>query len=550
MTASVRARVSDLAARELDLLVIGGGITGAGVLRDAAMRGLKVALVERADFGAGTSSRSSRLIHGGLRYLEHRQWRLVFEALHERAILLRLAPHLVRSLAFVFPVYRGDRVPRWKLALGLALYRVLAAGGNVPRPRIFGKAGMLSLEPNLRVRGLTGGGLYHDAQCDDARLVIATIRSATRHGALALNYASVRGLVTEAGRLVGADVEDLAGEAGEGGRETAVIKASVIVNATGPWTDQVRRLEDPTASPLLRLTSGGHIVVRRSRLGHTRGITFTSPVDGRVMFVLPMGDFSYVGTTDRDFEGDPAEVRLTDADRQYLLRSVNGLFPHAHLSEEDVVSTWAGVRPLLAADPTAHPDAVSREHRIVRGPLGMVTVTGGKLTTFRRMAGEVVDQVFRHLGIEPRVAATETEPLVGGESAAWGSFLQGGVDLGIPAATIDHLVHHFGTEAAAIINLVRTDRQLMHRIHPDHPAMAAEVVHVVRREMAVRVADVLSRRLHLTTETADGGRAAARPVAELMGREAGWSADRVEQEALRFETGDAAAKNSLESPPP
>ncbi|HET9514289.1 MAG TPA: glycerol-3-phosphate dehydrogenase/oxidase [Gemmatimonadales bacterium] len=532
MTASVRARVGDLAARELDLLVIGGGITGAGVLRDAALRGLRAGLVERADFGAGTSSRSSRLIHGGLRYLEHRQWRLVFEALRERAILLRLAPHLVRSLAFVFPVYRGDRIPVWKLALGLVLYRLLAAGGNVPRPRIFGKAGLLKLEPNLRVRGLTGGGLYHDAQCDDARLVLAALRSAIARGAKAVNYAAMTRLMSEDGRLVGAEVADQLDPAGPG----TVVRARAVVNATGPWTDQIRRMEDPAARPLLRLTSGAHIVVPRSRLGHTRGITFTSPIDGRVMFVLPMGDRSYIGTTDTDFTGDPAAVRITPEDETYLLRSANALFPHAHLGEEDIQSSWAGVRPLLANDPAAHPDALSREHRVVKGPMGLITVTGGKLTTFRRMAGEVVDEVARHLGRTLPQAETDTEPLTGGEATSWDVFIQNGVELGVPTATIDHLIHHFGTESAAILNLIRTDRRLMKPIHPDHPAMEAEVIQVLRRELAVKVDDVLTRRLHLTTETADQGLAAAAKVAELMGRELGWSPEQIAREAAEFES--------------
>jgi glycerol-3-phosphate dehydrogenase len=533
MTASVRAGVHDLATRELDLLVIGGGITGAGILRDAALRGLRAALVDQSDFGAGTSSRSSRLIHGGLRYLEHRQWRLVFEALRERALLLRLAPHLVRPLGFVFPVYRGDRVPRWKLALGLALYRLLAAGGNVPRPRIFGKAGLLSLEPNLRVLGLTGGGMYYDAQCDDARLVIATIRSAMRHGAIAVNYAAVTGLVADHGVVTGAEIF----AAREQRRERdgfLKVRARCVVNATGPWTDQLRRMEDPGAVAMLRLTRGSHIVVARSRLGHTRGITFTSAVDGRVMFVLPMGDHSYVGTTDTDFDRDPDDVHLTATDAEYLLRSVNALFPHARLAPEDIITGWAGLRPLLATDPAAHPDAVSREHRIVTGPLGMITVAGGKLTTYRRMAAEVVDQVFLRLGLTPRPGPTETEPLIGGESPAWDSFRQGGLDLGLADATMDHLISHFGTETAAIVNLVRGDRALMARLHPGHPAIAAEVIHVVRREMAVTVEDVLVRRLHLSTETGDRGTGAARRVADLMAPDLGWSSDETVQQARDY----------------
>ena len=397
---------------------------------------------------------------------------------------------------------------------------------------MFGKAGLLTLEPNLRVRDLTGGGLYYDAQCDDARLVIATIRTAIRHGAFALNYAPVTRLVTEGGRLVGAEISQPDGQgAGPG---PALIRARVIVNATGPWTDHLRRMEDPGAAPLLRLTSGTHIVVRRARLGHTRGITFTSPVDGRVMFVLPMGDHSYVGTTDTDFTGDPDQVQITSADEEYLLRSVNAIFPHARLAPEDILTSWSGLRPLLAEDPAAHPDAVSREHRIETGSLGMVTVTGGKLTTFRRMAGEVVDRVFQQLGAEPVTAPTETEPLIGGEAPSWESFRQAGLDLGMSDSTMDHLISHFGTETAAIVNLVRGDRSLMTRIHPDHPAVAAEVQHVVRRELAVTVEDVLARRLHLTTETADRGVAAAHRVAQLMARELGWNPDEIAAQSAAF----------------
>lgn len=521
---SVRATLSDLAAREFDLLVIGGGITGAGVARDAAMRGYRTVLVERSDLGAGTSSRSSRLIHGGLRYLEHRHWRLVFEALQERKILLRIAPHLVRRLPFVVPAYGGDRLPRWKLAAGLALYGVLSAGGNVPRPRMFGKAGLLALEPNLRVRGLRGGGLYWDAQCDDARLVVATARAAIADGARVVTYTEVEALVTAGRRVVGAEVRDrLTGE-------RTTVRASAVVNATGAWTDAVRRLEDPGAAPLLRITSGAHVVVRRARLGHTHAITLTSPLDGRVMFVLPWGEFSYVGTTDTDHAGSPDAVSASREDVLYLLRSTNAAFPHAHLGEEDVVATWAGLRALLAGDRAAPASAVSREHLLVRGPGGMLTVAGGKLTTYRRMAAEVVDAVGTGLGRRLPAAPTDTTPLPGGESAASESFFRTGLDLGFPAATVEHLLRHYGTESAAVLNLGRENRALQQAIHPSHPAIGAEVVHVTRRELAARVDDVLHRRLHLATETADQGRAARPGVAELMGRELDWDADRIRRE--------------------
>ena len=518
MTVSVRTAVQDLAGRELDLLVIGGGITGAGILRDAAMRGLRAALVDQGDFGAGTSSRSSRLIHGGLRYLEHGQMRLVFEALRERSILLRIAPHLVHPLPFAFPAFKGDRVPRWKLAVGLGLYGVLAAGGNVPRPRIFGKAGMLGLEPNLRVKGLTGGGLYYDAQCDDARLVIGTLRSAIAHGAHACNYARVTALVTENGRVAGVD---LVGEVGQ----VAQVRAKTVVNATGPWTDQLRKMEDPAAEPLLRLTQGSHIVARRSRLGHTRAITCLSPIDGRVMFILPWGDLSYIGTTDTDYTGDPAQVHPTREDITYLLRSANSVFPHARLDEHDVVASWAGVRALIDGHSAGPASSVSREHKVVTGSGGMISVAGGKLTTYRRMAAEVVDLVLadRRLGGSAETpdsthasAGTDTEPLPGGESATFEPFQTAGAELGLPPATVEHLIRTFGTETAAVYNLIRGDRKLRQQIHPEHPAIAAEVVQIVRREMVVYPEDVLTRRLRLATETSDGGKAALNRVAALM----------------------------------
>jgi glycerol-3-phosphate dehydrogenase len=557
MTVSVRTAVEDLAGREFDLLVIGGGITGAGILRDAAMRGLRAALVDQGDFGAGTSSRSSRLIHGGLRYLEHGQMRLVFEALRERAILLRIAPHLVHPLPFAFPLHKGDRVARWKLALGLGLYGVLAAGGNVPRPRIFGKAGMLALEPNLRVKGLVGGGLYYDAQCDDARLTVATVRSAVGHGAVACSYARVDSLIIEDGRVVGARLtegrkdgttERTATEGRNDGMTDGTarpgdvpspsvvpsvrlsVHAKVVVNATGPWTDSLRIMEDSNAAPLLRLTSGAHVVVRRSRLGHTRAITCLSPIDGRVMFILPWGDLSYVGTTDTDYSGDPAAVHATPEDITYLLRSANSVFPHARLEAGDVISSWAGVRALLDGHGDKPASSVSREHRILTGPGGMITVAGGKLTTYRKMAAEVVDLVEESrrqskaveagptsTDFDPlRPSSTDTEPLPGGESATFDPFRATGTELGLSPATIEHLIRTFGTETAAVYNLVRGDRRLREPVHPEHPAIAAEVVQIIRREMVTTAEDILARRLRLTSETSDGGAGAIERVKYLM----------------------------------
>ena len=530
---SVRATLEQLTAEPADLLVIGGGITGAGVARDAAMRGLRTVLVEQQDFGAGTSSRSSRLVHGGLRYLETGDFKLVLEANRERRVLLRIAPHLVWPLAFVFPLHRGDRIPLWRLAAGMWLYDALALFRNVKTHRMLGKRALLEAEPMLRERGLLGGARFYDAQCDDARLTLATVRSAVHHGALVANYTAVRALERTAGRVVGAQLEDrLTGARG-------TLRASVVVNATGPWADKVRVLEDSGAAPLLQPTKGVHIVVERSRLDHREAIVFTSPIDGRVLFILPWGELSYIGTTDTDTAEPPDRLTVSADDVVYLLRSANARFPNARLGVEDVRASWAGLRPLLAERDHKAASSRSREHAIVYGAGGMISVVGGKLTTYRAMAAEVVDRAARELRFRdgrPKAGGlrTDEDPLPGGEAADLTQFRERGLELGVAPESVEHLLRHYGTEAAGIYNLGAGERRLLRRLAPPHPAVEAEVVHAVRREMAQTVEDVMVRRTHLYYETVDRGVPAARRVAELMARERGWDEARVDEEAARY----------------
>lgn len=529
-----------LASRTWDLLVIGGGITGAGIAREAALRGLTVALVDSHDLGWGTSSRSSRLIHGGLRYLEQGRLGLVFESLRERRHLLTLAPHLVRPQAFVLPVHLGDRVPRWKLEIGLWLYDLLAWRRNLPRHRPLGKRALLRLEPMIRERGLQGGALYYDAQCDDARLVVAAARAAAAHGAAIATWTAVTALEAEDGKVARAQmVDQLTGEHGQ-------VAFRTVVNATGPWTDAVRRLEDPGALPLLRPTKGVHILFPRALVGHAHAITFTSPIDGRVMFVLPWGELSYAGTTDTDSDDAPESVSTTRDDVHYLLRSVNALFPSARLTEEDVVGVWAGLRPLLRGPEGKRPSAVSREHQLLCGPGGMWTIAGGKLTTWRSMAVHVVDKVTKGLdGVPPADAAGRRrsieEALPGGGSPTLSGFREMAEGAGLPSATATHLVRHYGAETAAILNLIRDQPGLATPLHPDHPAMEAEVVHAARREFAARVDDVLARRIHLAWETPDHGASAALRVAELLAAELGWDPEQQAAEAAGYGA-EAAAR--------
>jgi len=529
------AALSSMAAEPVDLLVIGGGITGAGIARDTALRGFRVALVDKGDFGAGTSSHSSRLIHGGIRYLEQRNFRLVFEASRERRVLLRIAPHLVRPLPFLFPVYRGARVPAWKLRAGMWLYDVLAAFRNVKSHRWLNPKQVRRAEPALKDRGLTGAALYWDAQTDDARLVLATMRSAARVGALVANYAEATSLLKPDGRVRGAVVRDvLSGE-------TRTVRALVVVNAGGPWVDALRRMDDSAARPLLRLTKGAHVAVPRRRIGHERAITLFSAIDGRVMFVLPWGELSYIGTTDTDADAPPDGVRVTAADVTYLLRSANAAFPNAHLSPNDVVSVWAGLRPLLGpgdGTQTATPSQVSREHRVVESAQGLISIAGGKLTTYRVMARDVADRVAARLHaldgrpIAPR-PPTDRLPLPGGEAAELEVVLEAARRT-VPDATARHLVASYGSETPAILNLVDRDRGLGEAMAPGRPEIWAEVAHAVEREMALRVQDVLIRRLHLFYEYTEQGTAVAAPVAQRMKKLLGWDEVREAEELVDY----------------
>lgn len=527
-------RATHLAALErdpVDLLVIGAGITGAGIARDAAMRGIRVAVIDKGDFGSGTSGRSSRLVHGGLRYLELGDWHLVLESSRERRILLTIAPHLVRPRSFLFPVYAGGRVPLWKLAAGLWLYDLLALFRNVRTHRILSKRALLRAEPGLRAQGLKGGARYFDAQCDDARLTLANVRSAFQHGALATNYVEVRRLLLADGRIAGVQAVDRIT-----GRQLT-IRALAVVNATGPWSDGVRgEIGEPA---LLRRTKGVHVIVRRDRLGNHEAVTITSPLDGRVMFVLPWDDLSYIGTTDTDTDEGPDEVRGTGEDVVYLLRSANAYYPGARLTVADAMATWAGLRPLLRPDAARDPGAVSREHRIVDSPRGLVSIVGGKLTTYRVMAQQVVDRIawrLHRLDGRPlaRRPATHREPLPGGEARDLDVVVREVEREGLTRMVAEHLVRGYGTEAIAVARLASSDPELREPVVPGHPALRAELVHAMRREMAMTLCDLLIRRTHVFYETPGHAVSHAPALLELAAAELGWSPTRKAQELAAY----------------
>ncbi|MDZ4853067.1 MAG: glycerol-3-phosphate dehydrogenase/oxidase [Pirellulaceae bacterium] len=389
--------LTQLADGSFDLLVIGGGIVGSGVARDAAMRGLRVGLVDQHDFAGGTSGRSSRLLHGGLRYLEQGRVFLVREASVEKKTIHRIAPHLAEPLGFIFPTYQGEGRPLWQLRIGVKLYDLLCSGRNFKPSRGLSQAETLKMLSSLRSEKLLGSVCYYDALTNDARLVIDSLRSASSNGAVISNYVRFHDSTRQDSHWH-CRVEDC-----ESGQEMTIL-ARAIVNATGPWADQV-----PHSHVKLRLSKGIHIVIHRTRLPVPEAVVITE--GKRILFVIPWGDRVIIGTTDTDYAGPPEAVDVDSADIQYVLRTVNEFFPSVAIQEKDIVSVWAGLRPLIA-NPDGSPSDISRAHQIRCPEPFWWDIAGGKLTTYRLMAEQAVDQIVTQLGVTAQKCRTAIEPLL------------------------------------------------------------------------------------------------------------------------------------------
>jgi glycerol-3-phosphate dehydrogenase len=390
------SRLSTLLATPLDVLVIGGGIVGSGVARDAALRGLRVGLVDRHDFAFGTSSRSSRLLHGGLRYLAQGRIGMVREASHEKMILHRIAPHLAHPLPFVFPTWRGGSWKLWKLRIGVKMYDLLCGGGNLGKSASLGPDGVKRILPGLASDGLTGAVRYFDGQTCDARLVLDTLRSAESHGAILCNHAPLIG-AERAGENWRCRIEDLTT------RQTLELTSRTVVNAAGAWADLM-----PASRTKLRLTKGVHLVIERPRLPINDAVVM--PDGQRILFAIPWGERVILGTTDTDYSGDRDHPTCDPEDVRYILGVTNRTFPHAALESTDIISTWAGLRPLIDGKRGA-PSDISRHHQIQMTEPGWFDVAGGKLTTYRLMAEQTIDQIMRHLKLDTVPCGTATEPL-------------------------------------------------------------------------------------------------------------------------------------------
>jgi glycerol-3-phosphate dehydrogenase len=515
--------VDRLAQEQFDLLVVGGGITGVALARDAAMRGFRVALVEKDDFGSGTSGRSSRLIHGGLRYLEYYQFKLVFEACSERRRMRKVAPRLVRPLPFLYPLYRGQNPSPRKLRAGLVLYDAMGLFQNVQNHRWLPSAEVQRREPLVARQGLLGAARFYDAQVDDARLTLLTAKSAHVHGAVMVNHACVTGLLIVGGRVVGAQVVDQLC-----GREVEA-RARVVVNATGVWSDSVRELDQRSAGPMTRVTKGIHLVIPRVRLTSQHAVAFDSPRDGRHVFLNPWGDFALIGTTDTDYQGDLNNPTADLGDVEYLLEAVQHAFSTAQITRSDVISTFAGLRPLISALGGTY--AISREHAIVKGPSDLITVAGGKLTTHRLMGKQLADRVQRQLAEEFDVHARRgcyTKRTL--ENAQVEHVPVSGVDMDVS----NHLVDTYGGDARSVLAYAEENPDLGECIVPGLPYLMAEVLYGVRYEMAMTLCDTLVRRTHVIYEAQGGGLERARGVAQVMAPCLGWDEVEIDRQIGAF----------------
>lgn len=487
----MKRNVDALAAETFDLLILGGGITGAGVALDAATRGFRVALIDKGDFASGTSSVSSKLVHGGLRYLEHRAFPLVYEALAERRRLLHNAPHLVRPLRFVLPFYEGARVSPWKWRAGLTLYDLLAGRGNIRRSRPLGRRELLAELPSLRSAGLQGGAAYYDAQMDDARLCLEVIKTAVGRGACAANYVAATAFEKRGGLIRGVRAVDHVT------RRELIVQARQVLNATGPWVDAVCRLAGDVGERHLQPSKGAHIVVRD--LGLPAALLLLHPRDGRVFFVLPWFGKTLIGTTDTFTSEGPDAVRVVPEEVAYLLEGANHHFT-TPLEARDVLGSFAGLRPLLRAR-KGDPSSRSREFRIFSSPSGLLSVAGGKYTTYRHMAELITDEVAVRLG-RRRACRTHDLRLDGAPAEPWEAFVTGEVSrlvqqFALSPEAAAHLVNRYGRRAAEVAAYTKTVNRGRLPLVPGEPDLVAELAYQRDHEMALFPADLWLRRTHL-----------------------------------------------------
>ena len=543
---SWRTRSDNLArlGREtFDVAIIGGGITGAGLALDAALRGLGTVLIEKRDFAAGTSSRSTKLIHGGLRYLEHYDFAMVREGLRERAILTRIAPHLAEPFPFLVPVYRERRrnySHPLLMRAGMILYGLLAGRFGPGRHRKLSTVEALDYAPGLDPDGLEGALLYYDGLTNDSRLVIDLLKSAHREGACLINHARVTGLVmNDAGRLSGLTLSD---EYGEG---EISCRARVVINATGVWMEETLRL--PGGNPgnvqkQVRPSKGIHLTVAAERLPVRGAWLIPSLAGHRFYFVVPWEGRVNIGTTDTDYAGSRENPPALESEVAEILGAINAYFPDAGLEPSDVITSWAGLRPLISDPGVKNTTDISRQEEVLESADGLISIAGGKLTTYRLMAENGINLAQRRLlergEIElPRRSSTANRHICGGDldrSALSELARRMAAENELPLVTAEHLVFNYGSEAPQVLELCAEDENLRQPLIEGLPHIVAEALYAIRAEMAVTVTDVMTRRTRLAMLAGAGSLAAARTVAGLIGRELGLSREEQERQIEEY----------------
>jgi glycerol-3-phosphate dehydrogenase len=528
-----------MARETFDVVVIGGGVTGAGSALDAATRGLSVALVEQRDWASGTSSRSSKLIHGGLRYLEQFEFGLVREALREQTLMLtRLCPHLVRPVPFLFPLTR----PIWERAYvgaGTLLYDTLAGERALPRHRHLGRKATLRQFPALKAQALVGAICYYDAQTDDARHTMTLARTAAQHGAVLATSTRVVGLLRQGPRVAGVEVVDL-----EGGEQIEV-RARRVINATGVWTDEVQAMAGG-GEIHVRASKGIHLVVPRDRIEGRTGLILRTPTS--VLFVIPWRRHWIIGTTDTDWNLDLAHPAASRRDIDYLLTLVNGVLDRP-LEHADIEGVYSGLRPLLHGESDAT-SQLSREHAVSQSATGLITVAGGKYTTYRVMAKDAIDVAARGLDRFVPSSCTEHVPLVGadGYHAFMNRREQIARDSGVRLDRIMHLLDRYGARLTELLALIESRPELGEPVPGAEDHLRAEVVYAATHEGALHLDDLLTRRTRISIETFDRGLVAAPEVAALMGDELGWDAVTRQREIEHYHARVVAERESQEQP--
>lgn len=517
------ALLNDLSAEDLDVLIIGGGITGAGIALDAQARGMKTGLIEMQDFAAGTSSRSTKLVHGGLRYLKQFDVKIVAEVGKERALVHENAPHVTRPVWMLLPLVQGGTFGKITTSIGLSVYDLLAGVRRHERHHMLSKKQTLEKEPLLRKDQLKGGGYYVEYRTDDARLTIEALKEAVHRGAKAVNYVKAEGFLYENGNVIGVRaVDQLSGEATD-------IRSKKVINAAGPWVDVLREKDRSEKVRRLHLTKGVHITVDEDRFPLSQAVYFDAP-DGRMVFAIPREGKTYIGTTDTDDVGNLTHPRVTTGDRDYLLDAVRAMFPQVNAGPEDVESGWAGIRPLIHEE-GKHPTEISRKDEMFRSDSGLITIAGGKLTGYRKMAERVVDVVANECPGSFPTCPTAHLPLSGGNvggSREWPNFvgakIREGTTVGLSSDEAEELANRYGSNVDRLYDILRTMGEQAEHVGLSKTVFAM-IAYAIEEEMAVTPADFFIRRTGALYFNIDWVRKWYQPVIRYMAQRLHWTAE-------------------------